>query len=90
MQALLIQLNGRRHCLAGLPNGGISALVGWSGEQSAGPYHIAVYGCDLATNEVALWPAADLQVGDEVTISVVEVDCSDPPECSGVSPATNC
>ena len=80
MKALLIQLNSQRHCLAGLPNGGIEVSVGWAKKQSDSPYHISVYGVDLETEQVSLWPDAILQVGDEVKIVVVDVDHADQPE----------
>jgi hypothetical protein len=80
MKALLIHINGQRLCLAGVPNGGIEASVGLTREQADGPYSIAVYGVDIETEQVSLWPSASLEVGDEVRIAVVEVDEADPPE----------
>jgi|GEM_PF-4965420 hypothetical protein len=80
MKALLIHLNGQRFCLAGLPNGGVEASIGLTEEETNGRYSMAVYGVELPTERVSLWPSTALEIGDEVKITVVEVEAADPPE----------
>jgi hypothetical protein len=79
MKALSIKVNGHRHCLAGLPNGGVAAYVSWTGQQDGGPFFLSVIGLDDATNEQAVWAAVDIHVGDEVTIRVIDAADVDPP-----------
>lgn len=63
-----------------MPVGGVEVSIGLTRDQSDGRYSIAVYGCDLATEKVSVWPSADLNVGDEVKIVLVEVNEVDSPE----------
>ena len=78
MKALMIHLNGKKLCLAGIASG-VQASIGPLGED-ASEYSMDVYGCDLLTRNVFLWPGAKLETGDQVTIALVEVDEADPPE----------
>ena len=79
MKALFVQINGKKHCLAGMPNGGLELSIGLTREQANGPYGLAVYGCDLTTEQVSHWPIASLNVGDEIRIALLDADEVDPP-----------
>jgi hypothetical protein len=86
MKALSIQVNGQHHCTVGLPNGGVAANVSWSHDQSGGPYFLSLMGVDPLTGQIAVWPAAELQVGDEVRVAIVDTEEVDEPELSNRSP----
>ncbi len=58
-----------------------------SKEDPKGPYILAVYGIDLKTEEVSIWPCARLRVGDEVRIKIVETDqATEPTSRENISP----
>jgi hypothetical protein len=80
MKALYVQINSHKHCLAGVPNGGVEVSIGPTQEKADSPYLVSVYGVDANTKQVALWPSARVSVGDEIKIVVVEVDDADPPD----------
>jgi hypothetical protein len=63
-----------------MASGGVEASVGLTKDQADGSYALSVYGVDIETEQVSLWPFASLEVGDEVRIVVVEVDHADQPE----------
>ena len=86
MKALLIEINGQAHCLAGVENGYVYAMLGICTREAGG---LTVYGKDEETAVNSVWPGRELSDGDTVTIRIVETDVVSPPEISGILRPSN-
>jgi hypothetical protein len=97
MKAFEVSLNGQRLCTAGAGDDGVLATgitwVGGSPPRPASELTFRVGGIDSATGEYLDWPVPQVNVGDEITIRIVETESIDPAnrrpkaEGSGESPA---
>ena len=82
MKALLVEVNGRRVCLAGLSGGGqVTASLTLS--QTEGHEFCLLAVCGVDGNEGAIWPADSpsrdqVRIGDEVKLRVIDTDKADP------------
>jgi hypothetical protein len=89
MKAMLVEVNGKRVCLAALTGkGNVHASMRWMREDDLDVAILSVLGIDAG--EGAIWPIPPIDVGDEVRIKVVETEKGDPPLklSTMVSPAT--
>jgi hypothetical protein len=82
MVAFVVSVNGRRLCCFGVGSSGVlGAHVSWfmrPGQTGNGDLRVG--GLDTAASEHVEWIGpVEVQVGDTVTIQVVEVDIVDPP-----------
>ena len=82
MTALEVSRNGKRLCVAGVGDSGVvDAHLMWNGRpRKAAHPHRRVGGLDASANQFLHWLDRTLQVGDVITIRVVEVGESDPPK----------
>jgi len=71
-RAVLVELNSRRVCVAGVPRRGhVMSMITWAGPTRSGvPSHFwfSVYGRDARTDECLDWGRPALAVGDSITI----------------------
>ena len=82
MIAFVVSLNGQRVCTIGIGDSGVlSAHVNWVGRPGeAGDLFLGIGGLDTRTDQHIRWPdLPELEVGDTVTIQVIEADTVDPP-----------
>jgi hypothetical protein len=93
MKAMLVEVNGKRVCLAALSGrDGMSYIHGaviWSRQDDCEIAMISVVG--KSDEEPSVWPLPPIQLTDEVRIRIVETEeKSDPPikPSTMVSPAT--
>lgn len=76
MKALLVSVNGKRICLAGMPETGVLAThVTWSPREQRFAFNVS----GLDDGEYRHWKVPAVSVGDEVTIRILEVEDADPP-----------
>jgi hypothetical protein len=83
MKAFVVRVNGKRICTAGIgPNGVLTAIVNWVGggprRSAEGHFGFHVGGLDSRTNEHVRWQTPELNVGDKVTVSIIETRQVDP------------
>ena len=88
MVCLEIRLNGRPHCTAGLAEPSrLEAMVNYDSEKRIDPDGLSPPRSAILTvvavgrdgwAETLAWPRAELKVGDEVVIRVVERESADP------------
>ena len=76
MKAFLVSLNGTRVCLAGLNDASVMGMALDTTPQRG--LKLNVGGLDAKTNEFVRWDTPQVNVGDELTIKIVEVDAVDP------------
>jgi hypothetical protein len=79
MKAFVVRLNGKRLCTAGVgPHGVLTTIVNWVGSGSPhtleGDLFLHVGGLDSRTDEHVRYAAPKLNVGDTVTVKIVETD----------------
>ena len=90
MVAFEVDINGQRHCVAGLQNGVISAFVVHANlppeppetapSEMTPPTSLSVTGITSAHQSVHWKGIADtISVGDVITIRVIDTDSPDPP-----------
>jgi hypothetical protein len=76
VRALRIYINGEQFLVAGNTTIGISAYVGCAANSET--HHLMIVGpSDDA--DTPIWPSAELQLGDEVRIEIIETDEVDRP-----------
>lgn len=92
MQGLEVSLNGEKLCVAGVRGShALNATIEVLGAEAPG-MTLRVAGLE---NEIfVIWCDRELQVGDEVTVRMIETDVSDPPlrrapSVTGPDPAPN-
>jgi hypothetical protein len=83
VKAFVVRVNGKRLCIAGVgPNGVLSAIVNWVGggrrRDADGEFVFHVGGLDSRTGEHLNYTTPQLQVGDKVSVELVEADVVDP------------
>jgi hypothetical protein len=83
MKAFLIRVNGKRICKAGVgPNGVLTAIVNWVGSSTKrtaqGDFGFHVGGIDGRTGEHVNYNTPSLNVGDKVSVEILESDQVDP------------
>ena len=82
MIAFVVSVNGLRVCTIGVGDSGVlGAHVSWVGRpDEPGDLDLGIGGLDSRTDEHIRWPdPPEINVGDTVTIQVVELDVVDPP-----------
>ena len=82
MIAFVVSVNGHRICTIGIGDSGVlNTIVGWSGRTGEpGDLRLSIGGLDTHTDEHVRWPdPPDIEVGDTVTIQVIETDTVDAP-----------
>ena len=79
MRGMEVYLNGASLCTAGIGKDAVlNAIVDVLSRN--GDYHMMLRVGGLENDEFMTWCKRDLQLGDEVTIRIVEADSIDPPE----------
>jgi len=79
MRAFKVYINGKRVCLAGIGDHGVlTSVVDWVPGRGEGK--LAVGGLISDLNEHVEWVEQRLEIGDEVTIKIVEAESSDVPK----------
>jgi hypothetical protein len=84
MKAFEVYLNGVKLCTAGVyEHGVLSTVVNWVGSFNGTPhpkagFHCIIGGLDSSTGQSMQWAAPSIDVGDEITIRIVETDEVDP------------
>ena len=89
MKAMLVEVNGRRVCLASLAGKGeVHTNVRWLRKDDHEGMLLTVMGID--GREAAIWPTSPIEIGDEVRIKIVETEKADSPikESTKVRPAS--
>lgn len=97
MVAFEIQINGRRHCVAGLENGVVSAFVIHANlppdppekrpPKMTPPTSLSVTGITAEHQSVHWQEIADgVHVGDVITIRVIDTDSPDRPTATPILP----
>jgi hypothetical protein len=77
MKAFVIFVNGERVCSIGLtPNNTRSVQFSWIGGPEG---EVFLYAGGMDDRHHVDWEMPDLEVGDEVTVKVIECDETDPP-----------
>jgi hypothetical protein len=80
VKAFVIHRNGEQLCTAGIGTDGVlSAMVNWVSREGKSDFHMDVGGLDSATDEHVRWDLPDIDIGDEITIRLVETDAIDQP-----------
>ena len=80
MRAFQIVLNGKRICVAGIPNDGVlSATVTYVPFRKRRETRLYVGGLDVDKNEHVSWKEAIFRAGDEVRVKIVETKTLDVP-----------
>ena len=77
-----VWVNGEKICLAGVGDSGVlDSIVGWGGRQGRQLIKPNLHVGGLVNDEHVRWTEKDhtLEVGDEVTIKIVEADAADEP-----------
>ena len=79
MKAFVVSVNGKRVCVAGVANIGVLDVhTVWCRTDSSETLELAIGGMDSTTDEQLEWDAPAIDVGDQITIKVVDVDSVDP------------
>ena len=79
MKAFLVTVNGRKVALAGIGgNGVLSVHVALLSGKSGDKLDMEVGGMHGSGDE-AIWPAPEIEVGDEINIKILETDAVDEP-----------
>jgi hypothetical protein len=83
MKAFVVSVNGERFVTAGIgPEGVLTTILTWVGGGSRrtaeGDIHFHVGGLDGRTEEHLTWSTPELQLGDTITVEIVEAACVDP------------
>ena len=82
MKAFEIHLNGNRICTAGIDVGVLTATIvkcGTPPTSSGFPeFQLHVGALDTATNEDLAWKMTDLNMGDQITINIIDAHQVDP------------
>ena len=91
MKALLVELNGRRLCLAGIADEStLFATAMYLSREGSELLSLNVHGVREVDKDTAIWPIDErprpVNVGDEVKITVVDVEKVDTPNWPSLSP----
>ncbi len=85
MKAFLVHVNGQRICPGGVGDNGVMGVAvdwvggtGLDGKPKTRRLNLTVGGLDSMTREHLLWRTPQLEVGDTITIQVVETNHADP------------
>lgn len=87
MIAYQISVNGKRVAIAGLRQGVVSAIANWvfipsdvaTDPEKDWDASFSVAALDDATSEYLKWFRHDVQIGDEISIKLIETDQVDEP-----------
>jgi hypothetical protein len=93
MKAFKVSVNGVKFCTAGIGTHGVlSSHVSWVGggpfRSPEGTLTLHVGGLDSRTREHLRWRAPAIDVGDVVTLEIIETDCVDAEAERYTSPVT--
>jgi len=72
-----VTLNGNKLCTAGIGDGVLNTMVDVNGKTDG--YYMMLRVGGLENNEFLIWARSELQIGDEITIRIVENEPFDPP-----------
>ncbi len=89
MRAFEVYSNDKKLCLAGIgADGVLTAIVNWVAKKGSGDLFLTVSGLVTPVSEHVSWVKQDLQVGDVITVKIVEASSTDtPPERTCSNPA---
>jgi hypothetical protein len=75
-----ININGQRICLAGMGDNGVLStnVLGMDSPGRERQFRLTVSGRDDNTDMRLAWPVKDLQLGDVVSIRLIEIDEPEP------------
>jgi hypothetical protein len=80
MRAFQILINGKKICVAGIAGDGVlSTTVTYVPFRKRRETRLYVGGLELPKNEHVFWKEANLHVGDEVRLKIIEANTVDPP-----------
>ena len=80
MKAFPVCVNGKRTALAGLDGRGVlTTMVHLATSETNELLDLEIGGLDSDSGRQMIWPSPSIDVGDEIAIRVVEVDCIDEP-----------
>ena len=80
MRAFDVRLNGKQLCIAGIGgDGSLNAMIDYSAGQGKQRLSLRVGGLAADADEFVTWSAMSLNVGDEITLRIIEADSVDPP-----------
>jgi hypothetical protein len=93
MRAFVISINGVLVCTAGIPVGVLTAMVMKVGATPncscpVPEFLLNVGGLDTRTNQHVEWKVPDIQLGDEITVKIVELQNVDPEHHADGCPGT--
>lgn len=80
MKAFDVRLNGKQLCIAGIGgDGSLNTMIDYTVGQSGQRLSLRVGGLAADVDEFVTWSVMSLNVGDEITLRIIEVDSVDPP-----------
>jgi hypothetical protein len=80
MRAFEVYSNNKKICLAGIGDDGVlTAIVHWVTKKGSGDLFLTVGGLVSPVSEHVSWVKQDLQVGDVITVKIVEASSTDTP-----------
>ena len=80
MLAYEVFLNGDRLCVSGIEGDGVmNAMLSYGKGKRVDHLHLTVGGLANITEETLQWVCADLKLGDEITINVIDAASVDEP-----------
>jgi hypothetical protein len=80
MLAYEVFLNGARLCLSGIDGDGVlNAMLSYGKGKQVDHLHLSVGGLASVSKETLQWACADLRVGDELKINVIDAESVDEP-----------
>jgi hypothetical protein len=88
MKAFVVSVNGIRYCTIGVAGHGvISASVTLAGQDVNSGLRMLAGGYDAASNERLEWFVPAINIGDKITIEIIESDTTDAPDRSPAEPS---
>jgi hypothetical protein len=80
MKAFDVRLNGKQLCIAGIGgDGSLNTMIDFTAGQGKQRLSLRVGGLAADTDELVTWSVMSLNVGDEITLRIIDADSVDPP-----------
>lgn len=86
MKAIAVSVNGKPLCVTGIQHGRAQVVISLQDTDKRPFCRLSLVGHDMVTRESLRWPAPAIDLGDEVTIRIVETDTAEPPHDRWIYP----
>jgi hypothetical protein len=81
MRTFDVRLNGKQLCVAGIDgDGALNAMVDYTAGHGGQRLSLTVGGLGADADKFLTWSVISLNVGDEITLKIVEADSADSPQ----------